>query len=173
MEPHFKNLATCRITDSALSNQTQRIQNPTRAICPTANYRCKQDSQTCITQRFRSMGTENPETYEQVLAQTLLHRVTTKLNHIFRNLKSKLHQLTIEKNELQTRFEQHLEEKIDPYACEHLLGFDKIEDPGNMIIVTMKNLAPPISIFQYYQAYKPMILKWSSLPYIRYKNHLS
>ena len=42
-----------------------------------------------------------------------------------------------------------------------------------MITVTMKNLAPPISIFQYYQAYKPRILKWSSLPYIRYKSHLS
>src|ERR1700737_2478037 len=37
----------------------------------------------------------------------------------------------------------------------------------------MKNLAPPISIFQYYLAYKPMILNWSSLPDVRTKSHLS
>ena len=50
---------------------------------------------------------------------------------------------------------------------------DKIDDPGDTIIVTMKNLAPPISNFQYYQIYKPMILNWSSLPDIWNKSHLS
>lgn len=43
----------------------------------------------------------------------------------------------------------------------------------NAITVTIKNLAPPISIFQYYQAYKPMFLNWSNLADIRNKSHLS
>lgn len=37
----------------------------------------------------------------------------------------------------------------------------------------MKNLTPPIRIFQYYQAYKSMILTMSNLPNIRNKTHLS
>ena len=42
-----------------------------------------------------------------------------------------------------------------------------------MIAATMKYLAPPINIFQYYEAYKPMVLKCSGLPDIRNKSHLS
>ena len=115
----------------------------------------------------------SPEAAEQISAQTLLHRVTTKLNHTLRTLKDELHQTTTERDELQTRLEQHEEETYYPYAWEQLLGFRNIEDPGNAITVTMKNLAPPISIFQYYQAYKPMILTWSALPDIRNKTNLS
>ena len=115
----------------------------------------------------------NPETDNQISAQALLHRVTAKLNHTFRNLKTELYQVTTERDELQTRIEQQEEDRPHPYAWEQLLGFDKIEDPGNAITVTMKNLAPPISICQYYQAYKPMILAWSTLPDIRNKTHLS
>ena len=37
----------------------------------------------------------------------------------------------------------------------------------------MSNLPPPISISQYYQAYKPMILKTSNLPDIRNKSRIS
>ena len=37
----------------------------------------------------------------------------------------------------------------------------------------MKNLPPPISIYQYYQAYKPMIFKWSNLPDLKLQTHLS
>lgn len=42
-----------------------------------------------------------------------------------------------------------------------------------MIAATMQNLAPPISIYQYYQAYKPMILKWSNLPDLRNHSQIS
>ena len=114
-----------------------------------------------------------PETETQLSAETLLHRVTTKINHTLRNLKAELYQATTKRDELQTKFEQQEEERNHPYAWKHLLGFDKIEDPRNAITVTMKNLAPPISIFQYYQAYKPMILNWSGLPDIQIKSHLS
>ena len=48
-----------------------------------------------------------------------------------------------------------------------ILGDDKIEDLSNLVTTTMKNLPPPISIFQYYKAYKPLILKGSSLPDIK------
>ena len=37
----------------------------------------------------------------------------------------------------------------------------------------MKNLALPINIFQYYQAYKPLILHWSGLPDLKNQSHLS
>jgi len=37
----------------------------------------------------------------------------------------------------------------------------------------MQNLPPLVSIFQYYKAFKPMILKWSSLLDISNKTHLS
>ena len=37
----------------------------------------------------------------------------------------------------------------------------------------MKYLAPPVNIYQYYQAYKPMLLNWSKLPDIKMKTHLS
>lgn len=55
----------------------------------------------------------------------------------------------------------------------HLLGVDKIENSKNMNTITIKNLTPPINIIQYYQAYKPMILKWSNLPDIQHKSQLS
>jgi hypothetical protein len=53
---------------------------------------------------------------------------------------------------------------------EQILGSDQIEDAGNAIRATMRNLAPPISIFQYYQAFKPQILQRSNLPDIRLKS---
>ena len=37
----------------------------------------------------------------------------------------------------------------------------------------MQNLPPPVSIFQYYRAFKPMIFRWSSLPDVRNKTHLT
>jgi hypothetical protein len=37
----------------------------------------------------------------------------------------------------------------------------------------MKNLALPINIFQYYKAYKPLILTWSSLPDLKNQSHVS
>ena len=41
---------------------------------------------------------------------------------------------------------------------------NKIEDPSDMVAATMKNLAPLIIIFQYYQAYKPLIVRWGGPP---------
>ena len=37
----------------------------------------------------------------------------------------------------------------------------------------MKNLPPPISIYQYYQAYKPIIFQCSNLPDLKTRSHLS
>ena len=42
-----------------------------------------------------------------------------------------------------------------------------------MISTTMKNLAPPNSIFQYYKAYKPLILTRSNLPDLKNQSHIS
>ena len=84
--------------------------------------------------------------------------MTAKLGHTFRNLKTTLHQVTLERDELQYKIKYQEEGEYDPLKWEHLLGYNKIEDPKNMIAVTIKNLAMPISVFQYYQAYKPMIL---------------
>lgn len=52
---------------------------------------------------------KNPRTEEQLTAQTMLQRVTTKLNHMFRNLKTELYQAITERDELQARVEEHLE----------------------------------------------------------------
>lgn len=56
---------------------------------------------------------------------------------------------------------------------EQVLGYNTVEDPGNAIAATMRNLAPPISIFQYYQAYKSLIFQRSNLPDIRLKNQFN
>ena len=116
---------------------------------------------------------KQPETGEQISAQVLLQRVSAKLNHTLKNLKAELYQTTTERDDLQARFDQHEEHKANAYEWEKILGFETIEDPANMIQATMTNLPPPISISQYYQAYKPIILKSSSLPDIRNKSHIS
>ena len=69
--------------------------------------------------------------------------------------------------------EQQEEEASEQLQWQNLLGLDKIEDPENLITATMKNLPPPISIYQYYQAYKPIILQWSNLPDLKMRSHLS
>ena len=88
-----------------------------------------------------------PATDEQISAQILLHRVTAKINHTFKTLRSQLHQVSSEKDDLQTRVEQQKEERPHPYAWEHLLGSDKIEDPGNAITITMKIWHHPLVFF--------------------------
>jgi hypothetical protein len=98
--------------------------------------------------------------------------VTAKLNHTLKNLKSELQQAISERDEFSTKMEQQEEDRSDLYKWEHLLGFNRIEDSGNMIIATMKNLALPISIYQYYLAYKPMLFKWSNLSDIKIQNHI-
>ena len=103
----------------------------------------------------------NPDAKDQVSAQTLLDRITSKLDHTFRNLKTQLYHAIQERDEMQSQIEQQQEE--NPLQWENLLGDDKIEDPSNLVTATMKNMPPPISIFQYYKAYKPLILKGSSL----------
>ena len=114
-----------------------------------------------------------PQTEDQITAKTLLDRVTAKLTHTFKNLKAELYHVITERDELQSKFELQEEEGSDLNEWERLLGYNRIEDPGNMITTTMKNLAPPVSIYQYYLAYKPMLLKWSSLPDIKMQSHLS
>ena len=114
-----------------------------------------------------------PQTEEQIYAQTLLQRVSAKLNHTLKSLKAELHQTTEERDQLQATLEQQEEQETNTYNWEKILGFEKIDDPANIIKVTMSNLPPPISISQYYQAYKPMILKTSNLPDIRNKSRIS
>ena len=109
----------------------------------------------------------------QMSAEALLHRVTTKLNHTLRNLKAELQQAISERDDLQGRLEQQEEEATEHPQWQSLLGLDKIEDPENLITATMKNLPPPISIYQYYQVYKPIILKWNNLPDLKMRSHLS
>jgi len=90
---------------------------------------------------------------------------------MFKALQTELRQTRSEKEELQEKIK--LQEEHNTINWENLLGQNNIEDSVNMISATMKNLTPPISIFQYYQAYKPLILKWSSLPDLRNHSHLS
>lgn len=115
----------------------------------------------------------NSGTETQFSVHTLLQRVTAKISHTLKTLKTELHQATTEREDLQGRLEQHEEEASGHLKWDKLLDFNKIEDPGNLITATMKNLPPPISIYQYYQAYKPIIFKGSNLPDLKFQIHLS
>jgi hypothetical protein len=46
-------------------------------------------------------------------------------------------------------------------------------DPANFVSATRKNLPPPVSIYKYYQAYKPILLTSSNLPDIKPQSSLS
>jgi hypothetical protein len=146
----------------------------TQAITPTATHLSPERIQKIAKiEAFELWVQKTPDAENQISAQTLLHRVTTKISHTLKTLKAELQQTTNERDELQAKEEEHQENTSDLLQWEHLLGYNKIEDPINTIAATMKNLAPPISIVQYYLAYKPMILNWSSLPDVRTKSHLS
>ena len=110
---------------------------------------------------------------DHLSAQTLLHMITTKLQYTLKTLKMKLYQATSKNDELQAKVEQHEKQITDHHALESLLGFENIEDPGNTITIVMQNLPPPISIFQYYQTFKPMLLRWSGIFDITNKSHIS
>ena len=113
----------------------------------------------------------NPQTDTKLSAETLLNRVTSKIQHTLKNLKTELSRATQERDDLQTRMEQ--QEEADLMQWQNLFGEGKIEDPANLITATRKNLPPPISIYQYYLAYKPMILKQSNLPDLKARSQLS
>ena len=110
-------------------------------------------------------------TKEHITAQQLFDRVVTRIGHMFKTLQNELRQARSEQDELQEKLEE--QDEFNPLHWEKLLGYNQIEDPANMIAATMQNLAPPISIYQYYQAYKPMILKWSNLPDLRNQSQIS
>ena len=114
-----------------------------------------------------------PTTEAQIFAQTLLQRVSAKMNHTLRNLKAELHQTTTKRDELQVRIEQQEENKVTFAEWQTLIEQEKIEDPDYLISATRKNLAPPVSIYQCYQAYKPILLKCSNLPSIKAQSCLS
>ena len=115
----------------------------------------------------------NPTHRNKFLQKYFSPRSQQKQNHTFKALRSQLQQTNSERDDLQSKLKQHEEEETTLAPWQDLLGFDTIENPGYTIKITMHNLAPPISIFQYYQAYKPMILISSNLPDIRTKTHLS
>ena len=119
-------------------------------------------------QERSNSGTEN-----KISVHTLLQRVTAKISHTLKTLKTELHQTTTERDDLQAKLKQHEEEASGHFKWEAVLDFNKMEDPGNIITATMKNLPPPISIYQYYQAYKPIIYKGSNLPDLKFQSHLS
>lgn len=120
---------------------------------------------------FYQCLSEKAPTTNQISAQQLFDRIATRIGHMFKTLQNELSQATTERDELQEKLEQ--QEEYDPFRWEKLLGYNNIEDPANMVAATMKNLAPPISIFQYYQAYKPLILKWSGLPDLRNQSQIT
>jgi hypothetical protein len=97
---------------------------------------------------FYQCLSEKAPTTNQVTAQQLFDRVVTRIGHMFKTLQKELSQATTERNELQEKLEQ--QEEYDPFRWEKLLGYNNIEDPANMVAATMKNLAPPISIFQWF-----------------------
>ena len=87
----------------------------------------------------------NPDAKDQVSVLILLNRFTSKLDHTFRNLKTKSYHVIQERYEMQSRIEQQ-QEKC-PLQWENVLGDDEIEHPNNLITTTTKNLSPSISIF--------------------------
>ena len=87
----------------------------------------------------------NPDAKDEVSVLILLNRFTSKLDHTFRNLKTKLYHVIQERDEMQSRIEQQ-QEKC-PLQWENVLGDDEIEHPNNLITTTTKNLSPSISIF--------------------------
>ena len=113
------------------------------------------------------------ETKEQMTAKLLLDGVTAKMAHTFCNLKLALIQVTTERDELQTRLEQLENDRTKSQKWHQLLDEKTIEDSANAITAITRNLAPPISIYQYYRGFKPLILQQSSLPDIRLKSQLT
>lgn len=104
----------------------------------------------------------NPR-HRNISQPRLCQTVIAKLGHTFKNRKTKLYQITLERDDLQYKLEQQEEEASNLSKWEQILHQDIIEEPENAITSTMKNLAPPISIFQYYQAFKPFVLIESNL----------
>jgi hypothetical protein len=122
-----------------------------------------------------------PTAEAQTSAQTLLQKVSAKMNHTLQNLKAELHQTIAEKDELQAKIEQQ-EETRDTFEQRSRVNFgewttlieqEKFADPDNLISATQKNLAPPVSIYQYYQAYKPILLTSNNLPDIKAQSCLT
>ena len=99
--------------------------------------------------------------------------MSAKLNHTLKSLKAELHQTTAERDQLQATLEQQEEHETNSYKWEKNPGIEELDDPANMIRITMSNLPPPISISQYYQAYKPMISKTSNPPRHSNKSQIS
>ena len=131
----------------------------TQVITPTATHVSPEQIQEIAKiKAFELWVQRSPDAENQISAQTLLHMVTTKISHTIKTFKAELQQTTNERDELQAKEEEHQENTYDILQWENLLGYNKINDPVNTIAATIKNLAPPISIVQYYLAYKPMIL---------------
>ena len=65
------------------------------------------------------------------------------------------------------------EDRAESQNWHQILDVNTIEDPTNAITTITRNLAPPISIFQYYRAFKPLILQQSNLPDIRLKSQFT
>ena len=103
-----------------------------------------------------------PEVTKELTTKHMFDRITSKIGHMFKSLQNELAQASTEREHLQEKLEQ--QERTVPLNWETLLGHSKIEDSLNLLAATMKNLAPPVSIFQYYQTFKPIILKGSDLP---------
>jgi hypothetical protein len=83
---------------------------------------------------------KDASTKEHITAQHLFDRIATIIGHMFKTLQNKLRQARTERDDLQDKLEQ--QEDSDPLQWEKLMGYNKIEDPINMIAATMKNLAP-------------------------------
>ena len=84
-------------------------------------------------------------TKEELTTKQMFDKIMSKIGHTFKSLRTELAQAITEKKDLQEKFEQ--QEKSDTHKWENIMGQNQIEDPTNLTTSTMKNLAPPVSIF--------------------------
>lgn len=68
---------------------------------------------------------------DQITAQHLFERVTTKIGHMFKSLQTELRHTRLERDELQEKLEH--QEECCYVNWEDLIGHNNIEDPVNMI----------------------------------------
>jgi hypothetical protein len=160
---------TLQIRSSRQPQRLVQIRESNRNPSPSANQ--QRALEIAKIEAFDQWVNKTEHTKEEITTKQMFDRITSKISHTLRSLWTELAQTITEKEDLQDKLEQAV--KSDTHKWENILGQSQIEDPVNLITSTMKNLAPPVSIFQYYQAYRPIILKCSNLPDIKMNSQIS
>lgn len=146
-----------------------QIRKHNLALSPTADQH--RALEIAKIEAFDQWINKSEPTKEELTTKQMFDRITSKIGHTFKALRIELAKEITEREDLQERLEQ--QERSDAHKWENILAQNQIEDPVNLITSTMKNLAPPVSIFQYYHAYKPIILKCTDLPDLKMNSNLS